>query len=595
MSHDWISGERNLPANFGPMREADGHARITGPCGDTMEFWLRAEGNRIAQVMFTTDGCSASIACGSTAARLAEDADIEKISSLSPDDILEALAPTRLPEEDQHCALLANHTLKSAIADYLGRIETADEMSGNGGNGGETCGTCDSASCSAKSARSCESQEEFEDRQELENRMCRIAHKIIVLSGKGGVGKSTVAVNLAISLALAGKRVGLLDIDIHGPSVPKMLKLEGKPLMVNADQSILPIKLGDMKVMSIGFLLRDQDDAIIWRGPLKMGVIRQFLKDVEWGDLDYLVIDSPPGTGDELLSICQLIKDISGAVVVTTPQEVATTDVRKSITFCRQLSTPVLGVVENMSGFVCPKCGEVTAIFKTGGGERMARAMNVPFLGRIPIDPTIGEACDEGTPYIRRYAQTETAKAFERVIGPILRISTQKHKPEEHKSEELRPEEWKPEEDAAINQQGKIPQANNLQETIPQGTNPQGTNPQGKENTMRIAIPVTNGKLSMHFGHCEKFALIDVDPKTQVILKTETIDAPEHQPGLLPPWLAERGAQVIIAGGMGQRAQSLFTENNIKVVVGASAEAPEKLVAEYLAGTLQVGENVCDH
>ena len=568
MSYNCISGERNLPANFGPMREADGHARITGPCGDTMEFWLRAEGDRIAQVMFTTDGCSASLACGSTAARLAEGADIEKICSLSPDDIMNALAPVKLPEEDQHCALLANHTLKAAIADYLGHIENPEEV-GHDENCGETCGTCESAGCSTKNARPGENQEDFDERQSLDRRMCRIAHKVIVLSGKGGVGKSTVAVNLAISLKLAGKRVGLLDIDIHGPSVPKMLKLEGKPLQVTPDQSILPIKLGDMKVMSIGFILRNQDDAIIWRGPLKMGVIKQFLKDVEWGDLDYLIIDSPPGTGDELLSICQLIKGLDGAVVVTTPQEVATADVRKSITFCRQLSLPVLGVVENMSGFACPKCGEVTQIFKTGGGEQISQTMNIPFLGRIPIDPNIGESCDAGTPYIHHYAQTETAKAFERVIGPILRLSTTAPKPEKEKAIHLQEK----------NLQGK--------ETA--------INPQGKETTMRIAIPVANGKLTMHFGHCEKFALIDVDPKTRAILKTGMIDAPEHQPGLLPPWLAERGVEVVIAGGMGQRAQTLFTENKITVVVGAPAETPEKLVAEYLDGTLQVGQNVCDH
>ncbi|MEW5803307.1 MAG: iron-sulfur cluster carrier protein MrpORP [bacterium] len=586
MSYDWISGERKLPANFGPMKGASGHARITGPCGDTMEFWVRTEENSIVQVTFTTDGCAASIASGSTAAKLAETAaDRQKVFLLSQDDILAALGG--LPEEERHCALLAVSTLKAALSDSFGTWEGQPEechtdecqpagrqaMENQSGEpqchdtpGRQICGTCESEGCSARQAREGESQNDFKERQSLESRMCRIAHKVIVLSGKGGVGKSTVAVNLAISLALAGRRVGLLDIDIHGPSVPKMLQLEGRPLQITSEQSILPIRLGDkMKVMSIGFLLRNQDDAIIWRGPLKMGVIRQFLKDVEWGDLDFLVIDSPPGTGDELLSICQLIEDIDGAVVVTTPQEVATADVRKSISFCRQLSIPLFGVIENMSGFACPTCGQVTQIFKTGGGEQISRMMNIPFLGRIPIDPKIGDACDAGTPYVHHYAQTETARAFEHIIGPILHIAIPEHKPEE-----------------AIDPQGV--------------NNPQGADsPQRKENTMRVAIPVANGKLSMHFGHCEKFALIDVDPKTRAILKNETIDAPEHQPGLLPPWLAERGVQVVIAGGMGERAQSLFAQNNITVVVGAAAEAPEKLIVGYLDGTLQVGENVCDH
>ena len=175
--------------------------------------------------------------------------------------------------------------------------------------------------------------------------------------------------------------------------------------------------------MSIGFLLQNRDDAVIWRGPMKMGLIKQFLKDVNWGELDYLIIDSPPGTGDEPLSVCQLVKNPDGAVIVTTPQDVATADVRRSISFCRQLGLPVLGVIENMSGFVCPKCGDVTDIFKTGGGERMAQDMGVPFLGRIPIDPAVGEACDAGRPFVEGDSPTETAKAFQRIVTPILSLS----------------------------------------------------------------------------------------------------------------------------------------------------------------------------
>ena len=260
------------------------------------------------------------------------------------------------------------------------------------------------------------------EHRELRDRMSRIRFKIMVLSGKGGVGKSTVAANLAVSLGRNGHHVGLLDVDIHGPSIPKLLGLEGRSLRMGK-QRIFPVRFSDnLEVVSIGFLLQNCDDAVIWRGPMKMNLIKQFLKDVEWGVLDFLVIDSPPGTGDEPLSVCQLIEDADGAIIVTTPQEIALADVRKSINFCHQLKLPVLGVLENMSGFVCPKCGQITDIFKSGGGERMAQEMAVPFLGRIPLDPQITRACDKGEPYIYHSGQTATAKAFERAMRPIVEL-----------------------------------------------------------------------------------------------------------------------------------------------------------------------------
>jgi Mrp family chromosome partitioning ATPase/predicted Fe-Mo cluster-binding NifX family protein len=385
--------------------------------------------------------------------------------------------------------------------------------------------------------------------QQLQERLHRIRHKILVMSGKGGVGKSTVAANLAISLSLSGKRVGLLDVDIHGPSIPKMLHLDAANVHME-DGAIQPVIHAGVKVMSVGFLLKDRDDAVIWRGPMKASVIKQFLTDVDWGDLDYLIIDSPPGTGDEPLSVVQLAEPVDGAVVVTTPQDVATADVRKSIKFCKQLQLPVLGVVENMSGFVCPKCGEVTDIFKTGGGEKMASEMKVPFLGRIPIDPAVGQACDAGTPFVYHHSRTETAKAFERVIAPILALSAH-------------------------------------DETVQQN--------QKEEIAMKIAIPIAEGKLAMHFGHCAEFALIDVDNTTKTITGQKRLTPPPHEPGVLPRWLHEQGVTVIIAGGMGSRAQALFAENGIKVTVGAPSEPPEALIAAYLAGTLQTGANVCDH
>ncbi len=261
------------------------------------------------------------------------------------------------------------------------------------------------------------------DDPKIKEKMSAIKHKVIVLSGKGGVGKSTVAVNLAVSLASAGKKVGLLDVDIHGPSVPKLLGVEGAQLE-GSKESIEPLKVGNnLSVMSIAFLLRQSDDAVIWRGPLKYKMIKQFLSDVHWGELDYLIVDSPPGTGDEPLAIVQLLGNADGAVIVTTPQSMAIVDVRKCITFCRQLNLPVLGVVENMSWFVCPKCGERTEIFKTGGGEAMAKDMDIPFLGSLPIDHSIVIASDEGKPFVSSYAETEAAKAFTAITAPILKLN----------------------------------------------------------------------------------------------------------------------------------------------------------------------------
>ena len=290
----------------------------------------------------------------------------------------------------------------------------------------KTCDTCGDASCSAAKQNKDESPEEYEDRRKLQARLCRIRNKIAVLSGKGGVGKSTVAVNLATALMLSGLRVGLLDVDIHGPSVPTMLGLEHETLQ-SSDRGLLPVELGNMKIMSIGFLLQNPDDAIIWRGPMKMGVIKQFLTDVEWGDLDYLIIDAPPGTGDEPLSLCQLIQPLDGAVIVTTPQRVAAIDVRKSISFCRRLSIPVLGVIENMSGFVCPKCGEITQILPAGSGKKIAADMKVPYLGAIPMDPAIAQSGDDGRAFIHHYASSPTAKLMQDIIDQITDMDKTKN------------------------------------------------------------------------------------------------------------------------------------------------------------------------
>jgi len=281
-----------------------------------------------------------------------------------------------------------------------------------------SCGSCGEASCA--SAKKPEPQQSVEGQEDarLKARLSRIKRKIIVMSGKGGVGKSTVAVNLAMSAMLAGQRVGLLDVDLHGPSVPTMLGLIGCRLE-QGDDGMLPVEIGGLKVLSVGFLLKHTDDPVIWRGPMKMGVIRQFLEEVEWGDLDLLVIDVPPGTGDEPLSVCQLIPELDGAVIVTTPQKVAAADVRKSINFCKELNVKVLGVIENMSGFACPKCGEITPILRAGGGRLMAEEMQVPFLGSIPIDPLIAVSCDEGKAFVESGTSSPAAGAFRQIVRDL--------------------------------------------------------------------------------------------------------------------------------------------------------------------------------
>jgi ATP-binding protein involved in chromosome partitioning len=256
---------------------------------------------------------------------------------------------------------------------------------------------------------------------QLQQRMAEIRHKLLVLSGKGGVGKSTVAVNLAVALAKAGRHVGLLDVDIHGPSVPKLTGLEGQT--VHSDGvALLPLRVADnLAVMSIGFLLTSRADAVIWRGPLKYNVIREFLKDVAWETLDYLVIDCPPGTGDEPLSVAQLAGPNAEAIIVTTPQDLSVSDVRRCITFCGQVNLPVLGVLENMSGFVCPQCGARVDLFKVGGGEILAREANVPFLGRIPLDPKIVVSGDSGVPFAEGDVAGPSAVALRAVVERLLR------------------------------------------------------------------------------------------------------------------------------------------------------------------------------
>ena len=278
-------------------------------------------------------------------------------------------------------------------------------------NGSKSCGSCGSQGSSVPSHQDPEMV--AQDRLIAET-LGRIKHPFIVMSGKGGVGKTSVSANLAIALSQGGARVGLMDVDLHGPDIPRMLGLEGL-LEVDDNNRLLPKAYSPhLKVISVDSLTENQDDAVIWRGPLKMHVVRQFLSHVDWGNLDFLLIDCPPGTGDEPLSVVQTIPGTE-AIIVTTPQEVSLADVRKSINFCKTVTLPVFGLIENMSGLVCPHCEAPMDLFGTGGGEKTALTMGIPFLGRIPFDPRMVECADNGESYLDRYPDGEVAQSYKAI------------------------------------------------------------------------------------------------------------------------------------------------------------------------------------
>ncbi len=412
---------------------------------------------------------------------------------------------------------------------------------------------CDS--CGPKQAPDTAGQDQL-----IHGTLSIIKNKLLVMSGKGGVGKTSVSANLAVALSKQGAKVGLMDVDLHGPDIPRMLGLKGL-LEISGDNRMVPKPYSEnLKVISIESLTQDQDEAVIWRGPLKMHVIRQFLSDVHWERLDYLIIDSPPGTGDEPLSIAQTIPGCK-AIIVTTPQEIALADVRKSINFCKTVKMPVFGLIENMSGSVCPHCGKAIDIFGTGGGFRTAMAMNVTFLGRIPFDTKMVQCADAGQSYLEKYPDSEVTQAYNDIVEKIVEGSQKKAsvtKLTPRKSEEKK-------------------DIKDIRETT----------------DMKIAIPIAEGKLTAHFGHAAEFAIVHVE--NNEIKEKELLTPPPHEPGVLPGWLHELGVSVIIAGGMGQRALSLFGENGIKVMPGAPSLTPEELVQQYLSNTLATGENVCDH
>ncbi len=406
-------------------------------------------------------------------------------------------------------------------------------------------------------------QQDKHQQQDLEIRetLKHIRNKILVMSGKGGVGKSSVAAYLSVALAQKGFRVGLMDVDLHGPSIPGILGLKGN-IRPGANQGkALPVDyLPNLQVISIQSLMGEEnrDTATIWRGPLKIGVIKQFIADIEWKALDYLVIDSPPGTGDEPLTVAQTIPD-ARAVIVTTPQEVSLADVRKSINFCRQVNMEILGLVENMSGLVCPHCKKVIDLFKTGGGMLTAKEENLRLLCSLPFEPRVVKNGDEGKMDLLDDPEAPITREFNKLVEAVAAVAP-------------------------------------IQKDYISGAPEEKEFParkKGSSDEKVVVVPVSGEKLSSHFGHCEAFAFVTTEKGK--IVRTDMRESPGHEPGVLPRWLYEQGADVVIAGGMGDRARQILADNGIEVVIGAPMDPAESLVNQYLSGTLVTGKNACDH
>ena len=279
----------------------------------------------------------------------------------------------------------------------------------------ENAESCSSGSCPSGGGSMAQKLQD----QMIENSLSKIKRKLLVMSGKGGVGKSSIAANIAVGLSKSGRKVGLMDVDLHGPSIANIMGVKSQ-MQITEDRFAIPVSANGLKVVSMQSLLGEQerDKAVIWRGPAKTGVIRQFIADVQWGDLDYLVIDSPPGTGDEPLSVAQSVPGAQ-AIIVTTPQEVALSDVRKSINFCKVVNMKIFGLVENMGPFTCPCCGKTIELFRSGGGERTAKQTGIPFLGSIPFDAAVVKACDIGMPILGTSAGSDFSKALKEVVGAI--------------------------------------------------------------------------------------------------------------------------------------------------------------------------------
>jgi ATP-binding protein involved in chromosome partitioning len=382
----------------------------------------------------------------------------------------------------------------------------------------KACSTCNVA----------QEQHQSEEEKALCRTLTQIRHKILVMSGKGGVGKSSVAVSLALSLARAGHKVGLMDVDIHGPNVLRMLGLK-EPFDLASAQFLVPPELfHNLKVISVEAVMRDREIAVIWRGPLKHQLIRQFLTEVQWGFLDYLVIDAPPGTGDEPMSVAQTIPEIK-AVIVTTPQEISLADVRKSINFCQKINMGILGIVENMSGYHCPHCGQDLPLFRKGGGERTAQAFNVPFLGSLPFDPQVVEAADQG----QLVDLTEEKSPFFEALRPMV---------------------------------------NYLVKVLP-------PRPAREPGELRFAIPMDDGQVAAVPTKAAEIVVVTV--KNGAIVNQETLPRPDLDPVNFPVWLENLGISHL-AGELNDAAKALLQRKGIEVIGASPDQTPEQVVERYV-------------
>ncbi len=412
-------------------------------------------------------------------------------------------------------------------------------------------------SCSTGSCGMNQNPEQIARQREVKNTLGGIKHKIVVLSGKGGVGKSTVAASIATKLAVEGHRVGILDVDIHGPSIPRIFGVKDQRPGMTDEEKMIPVPMTDnLKLMSVGFLLPHDKEALIWRGPLKIGLIEQFFSDVDWGELDYLVVDCPPGTGDEPLSILQMVPDARG-IIVTTPQGMAVEDVQKSITFCKKMNMDLVGIVENMSTFKCPKCGEDIEIFPGKGGEEMAKDAGVPLLAKLPLNHNLLEASDNG----------KLMHAFKEMsaFDPIVKVLSE--------LEEKKPVK---------------------KETVKEGAAAVAARKDDRIQT--IAMPVdASGILDAHFGHASGFAFFIVDTEKKVIVEAKTLTPPTHEPGVIPSWIAAQGAHVLLTGGLGESARKILVDKGVDVVIGVAADNAAKVAKDYLNDNLNIAGNQCNH
>ena len=382
----------------------------------------------------------------------------------------------------------------------------------------KACSTCNVA----------QEQQQTEEEKALCRTLAQIRHKILVMSGKGGVGKSSVAVALALGLARAGHKVGMMDVDIHGPNVLRMLGLK-EPFDLASAQFLMPPEIfHNLKVISIEAVMRDREIAVIWRGPLKHQLIRQFLTEVQWGFLDYLIIDAPPGTGDEPMSVAQTIPEAK-AVIITTPQEISLADVRKSINFCQKINLDILGLVENMSGYHCPHCGKDLPLFRKGGGERTAQAFNIPFLGSLPFDPQVVEAADQG----QLVELTEENSPFFEGLRPVVKY---------------------------------------VAKVLP----PQ---PAREPGELRFAVPLDNGKVAAAPTKAAEIALLTV--KDGAITNKEIMPRPDLDPANFMFWLENLGVSHL-AGDLGEAAIGLLKRKGIDVVTPSLDQTPEQVVEAYV-------------